>query len=445
MQHINPNYPIYISCVGEDKTIVKSFIKKLDDYDILHRDYISVKNINLISEFEKEFGRSKIVVIFYSLDYFKSPHCMNEYSLIRNNKTIKEEDIYVVSCQNFKLTDENKRDLINHWTTVSLDNQEKDYKLLKREIQEAYNNSFYLDKEKSCSIYNLQTFFVNHKYNWKINALTKELLRKCIKEENRIKEENHISKTKYLKWALIALSICISIFIISKVINHFTSDGKTDSIQSEQNSNQDTPTSTEPNTNKSSAALSQNTHYDIPDLNNPKEREKLEQTAKDQVEYFINCLERITDQNYGIDKRRRKIKDALDLFIGEGYPFKLDDIEQEAVKIEITSTTKSDTTYYIRHYLHNLCDIADKYYTYVSIKAVDVLKCSDIKQYNDTLYVCTVSFTQKFFARRGEVSQYADYTRKHVKVFLMPGYDNEGYGLVAKLGDVSASETTKIR
>lgn len=69
-----------ISFTGKDKEIVERFVGMLKENNIPYRVSIE-EDIDSISEFEEEIGKGMIVVIFYSPDYFKSYHCMNEYAL----------------------------------------------------------------------------------------------------------------------------------------------------------------------------------------------------------------------------------------------------------------------------------------------------------------------------------------------------------------------------
>lgn len=193
----------------------------------------------------------------------------------------------------------------------------------------------------------------------------------------------------------------------------------------------------------------QSPKFVLPNLNDPADRNNLERTAKLQVEHFANCLEKIVDtQTYpSIVERKKFITRALSLFIGEGESFELLGRMFDGVKIEITSvsTGKPKPPYYVKNYLKRICDLAEDYYTEVHITTVDVMKCSDIKVLEDGKYECTITYSQKFLARRSDGGLTGDVTVKHVKVYLFVKFVPSGVKIIPKLGDISAGETKKIR
>lgn len=108
--NIDPN-SVYISFTGKDKAIVNKFTGMLQNSSIPYRVSID-DDIPSISDFEQEIGLGKIVVIFYSPDYFKSYHCMNEYALIRSNTP--NNRVYTFRCEFFEFN-KIEDDLIMSW------------------------------------------------------------------------------------------------------------------------------------------------------------------------------------------------------------------------------------------------------------------------------------------------------------------------------------------
>ena len=109
----DPN-AVYISYNGRDKQIVEKFISMLDERSIPHQESMSGPIDVSLTDFEEKIGSANIIVIFYSPDYFKSFHCMNEYANIRKNEKKRKNSIYYVKCADFKFVDISK-DLMKFW------------------------------------------------------------------------------------------------------------------------------------------------------------------------------------------------------------------------------------------------------------------------------------------------------------------------------------------
>ncbi len=163
---------VYISFTGKDKEIVETFVGMLKENNIPYRVSIE-EDIDSISEFEEEIGNGKIVVIFYSPDYFKSYHCMNEYSLIRTIKNGKREFIYKCRYCNFE---EIKKDLKRHWTIQKSDFEDEVFEELTPAQQAAYKNEFYIEKDThkdkyEISIFRLANYFRDKQYKNDLETL----------------------------------------------------------------------------------------------------------------------------------------------------------------------------------------------------------------------------------------------------------------------------------
>ncbi|MBQ3616636.1 MAG: SUMF1/EgtB/PvdO family nonheme iron enzyme [Bacteroidales bacterium] len=143
----------------KDEALVTAFRNMLKEAGIPYKCSQEPIN-NTVSEFEDIIGRGTIVVIFYSPDYFKSPHCMNEYALARKNEV--HNNIFTVRCYKFVYNDI-FRDLVRFWSA-----EEGDFRLITTnhtKVQEASkSHDFYLQPTHPYSIHNLSSFFPDNPY-----------------------------------------------------------------------------------------------------------------------------------------------------------------------------------------------------------------------------------------------------------------------------------------
>ncbi|MBO7568503.1 MAG: toll/interleukin-1 receptor domain-containing protein, partial [Bacteroidales bacterium] len=142
----DPN-AVFISYSGIGNETVKKFIAMLDEKRIPHRDSESEFIQEELTDFEEKIGMANIIVIFYSPDYFKKEHCMNEYANIRRyeNKERKAAT-YFVKCEDFKFEDIID-DLILLWGGRLALWGSKNGKTLKPVQQRALeNNGCYIDE-----------------------------------------------------------------------------------------------------------------------------------------------------------------------------------------------------------------------------------------------------------------------------------------------------------
>lgn len=160
MNNIDPNAVcISYTMKEKDEALVTAFRNMLKEAGIPYN--CSQEPIdNTVSEFEDIIGRGTIVVIFYSPDYFKSPHCMNEYALARKNEV--HNNIFTVRCYKFVYNDI-FRDLVRFWSA-----EEGDFRLITTnhtKVQEASkSHDFYLQPTHPYSIQNLSSFFPDNPY-----------------------------------------------------------------------------------------------------------------------------------------------------------------------------------------------------------------------------------------------------------------------------------------
>ena len=171
MNNIDPK-TVYISFTGKDKETVEKFVGMLKENNIPYRVSIE-EDIDSISEFEEEIGNGMIVVIFYSPDYFKSYHCMNEYALTRTINNGKRVFTYKCRDCNFE---EIKKDLKRHWTVQKSDYEDEVFEELTPAQQAAYKNEFYIEKDihkdkYEISIFRLANYFRNKQYKNNLETL----------------------------------------------------------------------------------------------------------------------------------------------------------------------------------------------------------------------------------------------------------------------------------
>ncbi|MBP5501430.1 MAG: toll/interleukin-1 receptor domain-containing protein [Bacteroidales bacterium] len=160
---------VYISYSGKDKDLVKQFITILDQKRIPHRDSLSERIEGKISDFEEKIGAGKIVVIFFSNDYFKSPHCMNEYANIIKYLN-KEKVIFRFKCGKVSFNSLANR-LLKYWGGQKSLFENSDFGSLKEIEQRTLNNSAYIDKNTEYCVQKLNNFFSQEVYDKTISIL----------------------------------------------------------------------------------------------------------------------------------------------------------------------------------------------------------------------------------------------------------------------------------
>ena len=152
---IDPN-AVYISFNSECKTMVEVFIQILDKFKIAHHQSIT-DDLETISDFEKEIGKGKIVVIFYCKKYFTSSHCMNEYAEIRANQEGKR--VYTVKCDDVVFDANFRNGLIRFWSGEKGVVTETPHEERTEVQNAAYENEFYLEKGTRYCIFKFGNYF----------------------------------------------------------------------------------------------------------------------------------------------------------------------------------------------------------------------------------------------------------------------------------------------
>lgn len=179
-ENIDPN-TVYISFTGKDKETVETFVGMLKANNIPYRVSIE-EDIDSISEFEEEIGNGQIVVIFYSPDYFKSYHCMNEYSLTRTIENGKRVFTYKCTDCNFE---EIQKDLKRHWAVQKADYEDEVFEELTPAQQAAYKNEFYMEKDTHKDKYEISIFRLAYYFRDKQYKNDLQTLLECVQNAYR--------------------------------------------------------------------------------------------------------------------------------------------------------------------------------------------------------------------------------------------------------------------
>lgn len=168
-------------------------------------------------------------------------------------------------------------------------------------------------------------------------------------------------------------------------------------------------------------------------------RRGAEKTAQmnDYISYMAN-------KKKEMDIRLEYKENALNLFLGRGYKYKLFGEYREGVEMQITSKRKNrvTSTPLMRVYFDKLIK-GMKLYSDVNISSTEVagIKVSRLRRVDDNEWVCTCQYDQVFVGLRDGVPIYEDTTTKYVECHVFIEKTELGDELIVKLGDVYAIET----
>ncbi len=193
----------------------------------------------------------------------------------------------------------------------------------------------------------------------------------------------------------------------------------------------------------------------LPDVNNEADQKLLQQRAKECVKQMNDYITSMTAKQINghptLSDRFKFRKAALELFLNNGDSIELNNgIKGAPVMMETTSVNASGksikTTRPIKVYFERLINLIQKgTYTDVTITSTDIeaMDVSKMQKVGDR-YQCVVSYSQDFIGRRGEITTYADRTKKTITVWFVTEKTIWGEELVPKLGDIAAGETKRI-
>lgn len=212
-EYINKNNPVYISYAWANSEYpnIEKDVENL--CEVLEANSISYKRdkTNLcpyrwsIQKAEEEIGKGTAIIVVISERYLKSPHCMNEWHLMRENGKIKDR-IFPVVLEDAKITDKNIfKEYYNFFKDreQSLIEQQKEGIIpLTRVETEAANAGFYIDDLKKMyqylADYNTSKLTELRKDNYEIiiNQL-KDFLKRITNKTNNLKLETDKSAPSF--------------------------------------------------------------------------------------------------------------------------------------------------------------------------------------------------------------------------------------------------------
>jgi flagellar basal body-associated protein FliL len=196
----------------------------------------------------------------------------------------------------------------------------------------------------------------------------------------------------------------------------------------------------------------------MPKLGFP-ERGELKERAKQcvsQLHDYITGMTAHSENGHPSKGDRNTLrKAALNLFLADGDSIVVDmnGPKGSPVQIEITFRSSNNAepqkkTTAVRDYFTNLIKLVCDSHKYTDVKIeyadVELSDVSDPKPISDTLWQCTVAYTQTFIGRRNELTRYADTTKKTIQVYIIVHNTVKGVTVEVRLGDIAANETIRI-
>ncbi len=177
--------------------------------------------------------------------------------------------------------------------------------------------------------------------------------------------------------------------------------------------------------------------------------------AREEVGQFTQYLQDIANKKLPITDRYKYKDIALTLFVGGGKDYyeaildddgsKIDEVRKPAVTMEVTSLRKNTKTKRkMAKYLKGLADIIYKEVT-IQTTAWHDMRVSEIRKTADGKYECVVYFEQVFISRgKDNTPGYIDRTKKRVTCYIDVVRTDDGLEILVQLGDVEATETTRV-
>lgn len=172
--------------------------------------------------------------------------------------------------------------------------------------------------------------------------------------------------------------------------------------------------------------------------------------AAQKVKQMTNYIEYMANKSNSYEDRMEYRTLALNLFIGHGEPYQLNDTIREGVYMQITSKyRKKPTERLMKDYFKGLVNMR---YSKVVIESTDIkdIKVSELKKVGEHEYECTCTFIQAFCGYRDGRPVYKDITKKRVTCHVFEeetvtvtetGDIQTKYEYIVLLGDVEALET----
>lgn len=172
--------------------------------------------------------------------------------------------------------------------------------------------------------------------------------------------------------------------------------------------------------------------------------------AQQKVKQMTNYVEYMANKDESLEDRKEYRTLALNLFIGHGEPYTLNDATRKGVYMQITSKyRKKPTERLMKDYFTGLINMR---YNKVVIESTDVkdIKVSELRKVGENEFECTCTFVQAFCGYRDGRPVYKDITKKRVTCHIFGeetvkvmanGEIKTSYEYIVLLGDVEALET----
>ena len=172
--------------------------------------------------------------------------------------------------------------------------------------------------------------------------------------------------------------------------------------------------------------------------------------AQQKVKQMTNYVEYMANKDESLEDRKEYRTLALNLFIGHGEPYTLNDTTRKGVYMQITSKyRKKPTERLMKDYFTGLINMR---YNKVVIESTDVkdIKVSELRKVGENEFECTCTFVQAFCGYRDGRPVYKDITKKRVTCHIFGeetvkvmanGEIKTSYEYIVLLGDVEALET----
>ena len=177
-----------------------------------------------------------------------------------------------------------------------------------------------------------------------------------------------------------------------------------------------------------------------------EDKQEFQQRIADLVKEFQGYLTKIANDTNGYEVRQSAKKSALNLFIGKGASYSMEEVDgrmkqYDPVKMWTSSKYNSRLrSQLMTSYLNNLYQLGNAFI--IKIQSVDAVRVDNINQLPNGRYVAMAYFVQKYsrYTKDGRLI-YSDETTKKVKVFINPVEVGDGIVWKAYMGDVYVVET----
>ena len=171
--------------------------------------------------------------------------------------------------------------------------------------------------------------------------------------------------------------------------------------------------------------------------------------AAERVAQMNDYVSFMASKNNPLNTRRYYRTKALNLYIGKGGEYYLNDVRSNGVVMEVSSVNRRTVSkLLIRDYFTNLINMR---YTSVDITSTEAaeMKISNLQKIDDDTYVCTCQFVMLFTGKRGDGLTYRDKTTKRIKCYVKAEEVVEDDGstsveYMVLLGDTQCVSTERI-